>query len=814
MQLNVEQKKIIQNKPNGQVLIKGVAGSGKTTVAVNKIPFLLKNYCYAPDDKVLLVTFNKSLVKYVEYIYDGILAKEENSQLEFEFDDSKENKLMIKNIYSLIYKYFQKYLKKNNIGNLEIPKDNEAQNALVNAIVTLRKKYPEIKILDTKYLSFLKEEIMWIKSCNYLELEEYQNADRLGRVSKKVDGPQKLRKNSEVRAAIYETMLQYKSNLNNMGKLDYQDMALLALEYVKSNNDIDKYTHIIIDESQDLSRVQLEFIKNLYNEKDYSSIMFVADIAQSIYPQAWLVKSRSFSSIGFDMTGKSSSLSKNYRTTTEIALAAYSLIEKNEEIINDDNFVKPALIDRRGKYPVFISFSDRKAEIKYIVDLINDNLLKNYSYSDIAIIAKKKEQLKEIKSNLLKYAVPCELFNENLDFKSNTIKLVTMHSVKGLEFKAVIISDISEGKMPQANKGNDYEDKAESELRERKLLYVGMTRATEELFLTSIGKPSQFIVDINYKYLTINNKNKFRRIHRIEPEDYLFKDKITDVYSEEEKVRQWLIKELLEVYKYPRDLIELEYRVNNGSRIMFADGVVNKYVNQSKQPFIVFETKKWGAGVKGALAQLKSYLCNIPTAEFGIATDGNLITIVDKEGNELNDIPEFTTEMMQVSLNTYRFHDLKHSKKINFVIDRDEPKKIYVDNNGTENVEEDVIPIPIFNSIAAGTPILLNEMREGYFYLPKAWFNNLQDIFMIKVKGDSMIGKDINDGDYVIINKQQYAEIGDITAVEIDGNTTLKTYKIIGHKILLEPENKLYEPQIYDEEQVNILGVTIGVIKC
>ena len=105
-------------------------------------------------------------------------------------------------------------------------------------------------------------------------------------------------------------------------------------------------------------------------------------------------------------------------------------------------------------------------------------------------------------------------------------------------------------------------------------------------------------------------------------------------------------------------------------------------------------------------------------------------------------------------------------------------------------------------------------MREGYFYLPKAWFNNLQDIFMIKVKGDSMIGKDINDGDYVIINKQQYAEIGDITAVEIDGNTTLKTYKIIGHKILLEPENKLYEPQIYDEEQVNILGVTIGVIKC
>ncbi|NFT37324.1 LexA family transcriptional regulator, partial [Clostridium botulinum] len=61
MQLNIEQKRIIANKPNGHSLIKGVAGSGKTTVAVNKIPLLLRHYCPLNDDKVLMLNYNKSL---------------------------------------------------------------------------------------------------------------------------------------------------------------------------------------------------------------------------------------------------------------------------------------------------------------------------------------------------------------------------------------------------------------------------------------------------------------------------------------------------------------------------------------------------------------------------------------------------------------------------------------------------------------------------------------------------------------------------------------------------------------------------------
>ena len=82
------------------------------------------------------------------------------------------------------------------------------------------------------------------------------------------------------------------------------------------------------------------------------------------------------------------------------------------------------------------------------------------------------------------------------------------------------------------------------ESRDRKLLYVGMTRAIEQLFLTSDSVPSKFIKDIDYKYLRLSYENEFRRFHRLAIENYNFKDKIVDIYSDEEVTRQWIIDEL------------------------------------------------------------------------------------------------------------------------------------------------------------------------------------------------------------------------------------------------------------------------------
>lgn len=813
MKLNIEQRKIIESKPNGHMLVRGVAGSGKTTVAVHKIPFLLKHYCLADEDRILVVTFNKSLINYVKYIYDEIKEYNNENQIAFEnmYNLNTQDKLEIKTIDSIMYRYFMIYKKQNNI-KLEVASLQEQQNILIDSIMKISEKYKDVGILNPKNLNFIREEIMWIKACNYTEIETYQTVDRLGRTSQNNgDAPQKLRKNSKVREAIFETMIMYNDCLRKNNLIDFQDMGLIALSQISKYTD-KKYTHIIIDETQDLTRVQLEFVKRLYREKPYSSFLFVADTAQSIYPQSWLVRGRSFASIGFDMTGKSNSLSKNYRTTTQIAQAAYSLIEKDSNIIDDDNFVKPSLIDKQGVYPIYRGFKNKEDEAEFIIDIIKNKLSNNYDYKDIAIIAKLKNQLSEIKDYLIKHNLPFRELssNEEMNFKENSIKLLTMHSIKGLEFKVVMIVGLNNKYIPLRSVANEFEDSDMVESRDRKLLYVGMTRATEQLFLTSDSVPSKFIKDIDYKYLRLSYENEFRRFHRVSIEEYEFKDKILDIYSDEEVTRQWIIDELQKTYGYPKDLIDVEYRVNIGSQRGLVDVVVYIYNNKTKIPYIFIETKRWGMGVKDATIQLQSYMSNSANTSYGIATDGNEIKILNNRFEEIDDIPKFNINMIPTSAETFEYIDLKFNRSYEFLRDTTNPEDILIDDNN-ENL--DVIGVPIFNEIAAGQPILINDELQGLFYLPNEWIKSPRDTFILKIKGDSMIKAGIDDGDLVVIKKQNTANNGEIAAVDVGGSATLKRLMMMGSNIILVAENDDYEPIMLPAEDIRVIGIAVGIVK-
>ena len=641
MRLNVEQRRIIENKPNGHSLVKGVAGSGKTTVAVHKIPVLLKDYCYEKDDKVLVITYNKSLINYVKYIYEEIEKNKEAEQLSLGiYESGDKDKLCIETINNIMFKYFTLNIENE---NLKIANDKQVTKDLIDAIIKVRENYKNINVLDEKNLTYIKEEIRWMKSCKYTDIEEYQTIDRIGRISNNnIESPHKLRKNSLIRQAIFEVMLQYNKNLKRDKLVDCQDIALIALKQAKSSIE-EKYTHIIVDETQDLTRVELEFIKTLYMNKNYSSMLFVSDTAQSIYPEAWLVKGRSFTSIGFDMKGKSTTLAKSYRTTIQIAYAAYSLIADDKNIIDEDNFVKPSLIDKQGVYPIYKGFKNKILEAEYITTIIKDELKDRYSYKDIAIISRFKNQLKEIKNYLEKNNIPYkEIENDDeLDFSDNCVKLLTMHLVKGLEFKVVMIVGLNDKYMPLKSFANEFEDSDFVESMDRKLLYVGMTRATEQLFLTSYGNPSKFIKDINCKYLRINSKSNFRKLHRINIDEYLFTYKIDDIYRNEEITRQWIINELINRYGYSKEVIDVEVKVNIETKCESMDVVVYVYDNKDKVPFIFIKTNRLGGGIERELLHLKEYMSNYDTVKYGIVTDGNEIVIINDDFEEVDDIPCF-----------------------------------------------------------------------------------------------------------------------------------------------------------------------------
>ena len=641
MRLNDEQRRIIENKPKGHVLVKGVAGSGKTTVAVHKIPFLLKDYCYEKDDKVLVITYNKSLINYVKYIYEEIEKNKKEEQLSLGiYESGDKDKLYIETIDNIMFKYFILNTKNE---KLKIANDKQVTKALLDAIIKVRENYKKINVLDEKNITFIKEEIRWMKSCNYTDIEEYQNIDRIGRISNNnIESPHKLRKNSQIRQAIFEVMLQYNENLKKDKLVDVQDISLIALRQAQKQVE-EKYTHIIVDETQDLTRVQLEFIKTLYMNRSYSSMLFVSDTAQSIYPEAWLVKGRSFTSIGLDMTGKSTSLLKSYRTTIQIAYAAYSLIADDKNIIEEDNFVKPSLIDKQGVYPVYRGFKNKILEAEYVTKIINDELKEKYNYKDIAIISRFKNQLKEIKNYLEKNNIPYKEIenNEELDFSDDCVKLLTMHFVKGLEFKVVMIVGLNDKYMPLKSFENEFEDVDFMESMDRRLLYVGMTRATEQLFLTSDGNPSKFIKDISCKYLRINSKSNFRKLHRINIDEYLFAYKIDDIYKSEEITRQWIIDELINRYGYPKELIDVEVKVNIETKAEKIDVVVYTYDNRDKVPFIFIKTNRLGEGTERAVIYLKEYMSNYDTVRYGIVTDGNELIIINDDLEEVDDIPCF-----------------------------------------------------------------------------------------------------------------------------------------------------------------------------
>jgi repressor LexA len=124
----------------------------------------------------------------------------------------------------------------------------------------------------------------------------------------------------------------------------------------------------------------------------------------------------------------------------------------------------------------------------------------------------------------------------------------------------------------------------------------------------------------------------------------------------------------------------------------------------------------------------------------------------------------------------------------------------------------DTIEIPLHGRIAAGTPIEALQGTEG-FAVPAALLGPGEH-YALEVSGDSMVEEGILDGDYALIRKVDSARDGEIVVALIDNEeATLKTYRREGQMIRLDPANRSYEPQRYDEGRVTIQGRLSGLIR-
>jgi repressor LexA len=121
--------------------------------------------------------------------------------------------------------------------------------------------------------------------------------------------------------------------------------------------------------------------------------------------------------------------------------------------------------------------------------------------------------------------------------------------------------------------------------------------------------------------------------------------------------------------------------------------------------------------------------------------------------------------------------------------------------------------VPLVGDVAAGTDVLAQENVEELLPLPVD-FTGDGDLYMLRVRGDSMIDRGILDGDYVVCRSQKTAESGDVVVAGIPGDeATVKTFTTVGDRVILQPANPRLSPMEYDADDVHVFGRVVTVMR-
>ena len=142
--------------------------------------------------------------------------------------------------------------------------------------------------------------------------------------------------------------------------------------------------------------------------------------------------------------------------------------------------------------------------------------------------------------------------------------------------------------------------------------------------------------------------------------------------------------------------------------------------------------------------------------------------------------------------------------------DPSKPRAIEIVDDNFNLTRKEMSYVPVVGTVTAGQPILAVENIESYFPIPTEQLPNAET-FMLKVKGNSMIGAGIFDGDQILVKKQNYANNGDFVVALLEDSVTVKTYYKETDHFRLQPENESMSPIIVKD--LEILGKVIGLFR-
>ncbi|NLU42631.1 MAG: ATP-dependent helicase [Firmicutes bacterium] len=461
--LTEKQKECVEYTPDQHLLVRGIAGSGKSTVLIERARRLMRlRTLGSSTHSVLVLTYNKALANYMAQLGQK----------------TGTDPIPVKTFHSMAWSI----LASMNLCPNDVVSGRERLRVIEQAVKDVSRKHPGHRLF-AQPLEFWDEEITWMKGRSILDFDTYSRAERTGRGTS-------VRVTTEDRRVIFDVFERYQRALKREGWMDHDDFANVLMEHIDEIPEDQRIDHLLIDEAQDLHESQLCVCAGICNV----ALTIAADKAQNIYRTGF-----TWRSVGIDIRGRSKVLDNTHRSTREIVRLAMSL-QRHDPIASskDEEFIPTALPARAGPLPVLFSPATADDELDLIATLLRE-LRRMAPASSIGVIARSHQRIREIELCLRRSNIESEtVLKDQGDVLSPGVKLTTFHSAKGLEFDHVIVTGLSEGILPE----NEPLDSAEEDLKEwlaveRRLLYVATTRAKTSLILIAPRPRSRFVDELD-----------------------------------------------------------------------------------------------------------------------------------------------------------------------------------------------------------------------------------------------------------------------------------------------------------------------------
>ena len=459
--LHPAQQDLVTREFNGPARVAGSAGTGKTIVALHRAVSLARR---SDEARVLLTTFNDMLATALRQKLNRLVAHE--PELAERIDVKAIDRVCL-GLYA---------------------RRDGALDAVTEAFLSdlLAQSSRTLGITEFSHRFLIAEWHEVVDAWQLHTWDDYRDIKRLGRKTRLPEAKRKdlWRVFEHVRASLAA-----------------QNVTTLASIYAHVTGSLQSrrhaiYDYIVVDEAQDISVPQLRFLAAMAASNRSDALFFAGDLGQRIFQTPF-----SWKSLGIDVRGRSKTLKINYRTSHQIRRSADRLLDPSIEDVDgnaDDRAGTTSLFD--GPEPVVQAYEDEANEIAAVAEWLRRRQAASCAEPrEFAVIVRTEAEFHRARRAIEAAGLECQEMNSQDPLRPNAIVLVTMHSAKGLEFRAVAIMACDDHIVPLQSRlaaVGDHADLSEIYETERHLLYVACTRARDSLIITAVEPASEFVEDL------------------------------------------------------------------------------------------------------------------------------------------------------------------------------------------------------------------------------------------------------------------------------------------------------------------------------